>query len=310
MALEFETSVVYECRGEASARVYFVAAPTTDIDRETLSTFRITGHIIGPTCLYSSTLQARIPLTHRGITTWGGRSAVSAEAVVPDPCYWSSELPFLYRAVGTIAGAEQGGIAWDEKFGMRAVDVVKNKFALNGKIWVPRSVRRSVVLGDAPLSLWRETDTTMSADDPDENLLTEASRTGVYVIARIGVPELEAPGQLRKVAKYPAALIAGLNVLVNPDPALVRSVVLAVESCPMPNYLISGWDDEEPAKAYVLESSGVRNPYNIAEKVLSKSSPVLVQRNTGKRTLVDARKACDELQADLAEICDPAGYIV
>jgi hypothetical protein len=310
MALEFETTVVYECRGEANARVFFVAVPTTDIDRQTLATFRISGHVVGPTCLYSSTLQARIPLAHRGVTTWGGGPAITAEAVVPDPCYWSSELPFLYRAVGSIAGGEQGQDTFDESFGMRAVDVVRKKFALNGKVWVPRSVRRSVVLGDAPLSLWRETDTTMSADDPDENLLAEASRTGVYVIARIGVPEIEATGQLRRIAKYPAVLIAGINVLVNPEPSLVRSVVLAVESCRMPNYVISGWGERERARAYVLESSGVRNPYNIAERVVGESSPVLVQRNTGKRTLGDARKACDELQADLAEICDPAGYIV
>ena len=34
MGLEFETTVVYECRGEASARVHLVAAPTTESPTE------------------------------------------------------------------------------------------------------------------------------------------------------------------------------------------------------------------------------------------------------------------------------------
>ena len=308
MGLEFETTVVYECRGEANARVYFVATPTTDVDRESLSTLRVSGHVVGPTCLYSSTLQARIPLAHRGVTTWGGRSAITAEAVVPDPCYWSSELPFLYRAVGAIAGAEQGETGFDQVFGMRAIDVVRNKFALNGKIWVPRSVRNSVVVGEAPLALWRETDTTMSVDDPDDELLAEASRTGVNVLASFHAPDRTLLDRIRRLAKFPALMIASIDYLTvaEPDSSEFPNLILADPiGVGEGEYVIPTW-----RKAAVLDGSGVRNPYNIANGVVRDPIPVIVRRNTGKRSLADARKACDELQTDLAEICDPAGYIV
>jgi len=306
MALEFETNVIYECRGEAAARVYVVAAPTTEIDRETLAPFRISGYVVGPTCVYSSTLQARIPLTHRGVTTWGGRTVITAEAVVPDPCYWSMELPFLYRAVGEISGAEQVGRSLDEIFGMRAVDVVRNKLALNGKIWVPRCVRRSVVVGDAPLSLWRDTDTTMSVDEPDDALLAEASRTGVGVVVRLGSAGNGSKSSLRSIAKYPAALVVALPNTAEADPTEFRNLIFAQQFDLEPGLrMVAPW-----ARAFVLECSGERNPYNIATSATIDPRPWIPQRNTGKRTLLEARKACDELQADLAEICDPAGYIV
>jgi len=48
----------------------------------------------------------------------------------------------------------------------------------------------------------------------------------------------------------------------------------------------------------------------VEKHVLDNRVPTLVQRKTGRRTLVESRAACDILQADLAGKCDPAGYIV
>jgi hypothetical protein len=112
------------------------------------------------------------------------------------------------------------------------------------------------------------------------------------------------------VAKHPAALFAVFEGPAEPDTSVLKNLVLTQESAFGPNGVQALWaGEQEWSKAFVLNSSGERNPYNIAQHV-SKSEPVLVQRNTGKRSLLEARQACDELQADLAEICDPAGYIV
>jgi hypothetical protein len=305
MALEFETSVVYECRGEANARVYFVAVPTKEIDDDTLASYRISGHVTGPTCLYSSTLQARIPLAHRGLTKRGSRTAIVAEAVVPDPCYWSTDLPFLYRLVGTIQCGEGEVIPFEQTFGMRDLRVVRNKFALNEKIWVPRAVRKNVVIGDAPLSLWRETETTMSVDDPDDTLLEEAGRLGVCILANLREPDRTLLDRLRRISQFPSVMVTSIDCMtVDPDPSEVPNLILS-QSADLPNNVIAPW-----RRALILQCSGVRNPYNIAQIVALDPIPVIIKRQTGMRSLADARNACDELQADLAEICDPAGYIV
>ena len=73
---------------DAVARVY--ARLPCD---ETTTGSQLTGELIGPECRFAQTLSARIPFQDRG----PGESLL-AEAVVPDPCFWTPELPMLYKA--------------------------------------------------------------------------------------------------------------------------------------------------------------------------------------------------------------------
>ena len=50
------------------------------------------GHVTGPFCDRAQTLPATLPL--RAIEHG---DQLLAEAVVPDPCFWTPELPFQYR---------------------------------------------------------------------------------------------------------------------------------------------------------------------------------------------------------------------
>src|SRR3954471_17984228 len=54
---------------------------------------QITGILTGPFCEYAQTLAATIPFVDAG----PGKSSL-AQAIVPDPCFWTPELPYLYRA--------------------------------------------------------------------------------------------------------------------------------------------------------------------------------------------------------------------
>src|SRR5689334_16460036 len=72
---------------QALARVYARLTWTTGG-----SEYRLGGAVTGPSCLYSETLSAHFPLVDRG-----PGPALLAEAAIPDPCFWSDELPFLYR---------------------------------------------------------------------------------------------------------------------------------------------------------------------------------------------------------------------
>src|SRR5690349_18880485 len=57
----------------------------------------LAGRVVGPTCEYSHTLMATVPFTPRRSLD-GDAAPLLAEAIVPDPCFWSQDLPFLYQA--------------------------------------------------------------------------------------------------------------------------------------------------------------------------------------------------------------------
>ena len=54
--------------------------------------WQITGSLTGPFCKDTHTLPATLPLRETV-----GSPGLHAEVVVPDPCFWSAETPYLYR---------------------------------------------------------------------------------------------------------------------------------------------------------------------------------------------------------------------
>lgn len=304
----FDTTVFYESQGEALARAFVLAAPRESVDREELATWRIDGRVVGPTCRYSSTLQARIPLAHRGLMPWGDRLAIAAEAAIPDPCYWSTELPFLYRAIGEIVIDSTTRVPIDQTFGMRTLSIVRKKIALNGKLWVPRGVRREVVVGNAPLELWRETDTVMVVDDPDEELCREASEIGVLIIARSSQNEPASLNVCQRLGRHPSVVIISLNANGFAESGMHRIA---------PNSLFAQTFDVFRDLIVVARDSQLglfefqKHEQDACTSLAdSDPKPAVFLRGTGKRSLVEARAACDRLQADLAGKCDAAGFIV
>ena len=81
----------------AAARVY-ASLQTDDLPRNCA----LSGSIRGPFCRYASTLQSSASLVSRSHN--GG---LLAEAVLPDPCFWTPDLPHLYRVQVELAAGQR-----------------------------------------------------------------------------------------------------------------------------------------------------------------------------------------------------------
>lgn len=307
--MQFEWTVFFGDAGDAEARVYILATPMSNADAAQLEGLTIAGRVDGPKCRYSHTLPARIPVRFRGVKTTHGRAELIGEAIVPDPNMWTPELPFLYRATVEVRRGAEVLATYEQDFGIRPLGVIGRRLVYCGKTWVPRAVRRSVVVGEAPLEHWRETATVMVVDDPDEDLCREASEVGVLLFATLGVSSIPLRDRIRRLRRYAAVAMVIVEAFgpseadFTPDDA--RNVVLAQAIDVEPGVHMI-WPE---ARCLVIDC-GRRGEENAATGVANEAIPCLVQRNTDLGTLMELRAACDRLQADLAGKCDPAGYIV
>jgi hypothetical protein len=306
--MNFDVTVFSDPQGEAAARIYVVAVPTDDVSRDELASFRLSGHIVGPTSRYASTLPAKVPFTHRGLTRVGDRTALLAEATLPDPCYWSTETPFLYRAVGEIQSGVGGPIEFDQTFGTRSLAVVGRRLALNGVPWVPRIVHRVEVAGDPPLGAWRESATVLYVDHADDDLCREASAAGVWLMATVEGDGRTVTDELFRLGRYPAVAI----VIVKSAEVNDRELRTTAQ-----NTLLARFSDRK-FDAAVADGTDVLVTMSLADgsawglQWAEKTAlPMIVMRPIDRVVpLPEARAACDALQRDLAGKHDAAGFWV
>lgn len=322
MPLTFQLTVFSDPQGEAAARVYVVAVPDRDATADELAGYRLSGQIIGPTCRYSSTLQTKIPFQHRGLTPCGDRTALLAEALVPDPCYWSTELPFLYRAVGQISGPDAGPTSFDPPFGIRSLGTLRNRFTFNGKTWVPRCVSRSKVVG-ATLSEWRDAATMMFVENPDDVLCREASEIGVLLMTNLDAEKVNATASLLRLSRYPAVSLVSMELEQKATPEMQtagRNILLGQATA------YSGMSVGENAFRFSLMpvfpeglwqgspvADGMERELAAATTRFSRTGlPLVAMRQTdGLRLLDELRAVCDQFQSELARRqIDVAGYMV
>lgn len=300
-----EATVFYDDAGEASARIYALAAPTIDgrlLTVDELAECRVECRVEGPKCRYSTTLPTRVKLTHRGVTNWGDLPALMAEAYLPDPCHWSPELPFLYRVIGEVRRGDQVIAEINQTFGIRPLSVVRNRIKFQEKTWVPRIVRREHILGDAPLDQWRETATVMAVVDPDDTLCESADNIGVLLFANLRMRGAELINRLRELSRFPSvAIVETQEGVLEAARNSFRNTLLAEEivhgSQKQLNFDVALWTDENGDVEMTTESTR-------AKAVIASRSV----RNAA--SLIEARSACDVLQRELAGRCDPAGYVV
>lgn len=310
MTSSYDITVFCEPQGEAAARVYVVAAPPAEMGPEELAGLRLSGRIVGPTCRYSSTLQATIPLKHRGLTRWGDRTALVAEAVVPDPCYWSPDLPFLYRAVGEVTEAptSPSASAFDQPFGIRSLGTLAKRLTFNGRPWVPRIVHRVEVVDAPPSAAWRDAAAVMLVDLPDDELCRELSEAGVLLMTTVEGDRATVLAELSRLGRYPAV---GIVIVKSPD-VTVRELRTAAQNTLLARFSDRKFDaaigDEVDVLLAMVLADG--SEWGLKWAVASEL-PILVMRPLDRIVpLSEARAACDALQRDLAGKYDVAGYIV
>ena len=214
----------------------------------------LSGHLIGPECRFARTLPAKILFQFRGR---GAGGELLAEAIVPDPCFWTPELPMLYR-VEIVASGQwpmarevvpeargQGPGEYVERwFAIRRLGTRGTSLILDGKRWVLRGVcheRRAagfiptVDRGQhllspdlADLMTARAEDAALVVAAADEEFCLEASRQGVPLVVMVSGRGAELTDEFRRLGKWPAVFLVVLdpNQPADFDPRLLARNLL------------------------------------------------------------------------------------
>ncbi len=287
----------------AEARVYARLDAT-----EAPGDCHLTGRVIGPICEYAHTLSAAIPLTMKRLPANIAAPqppSLLAEAVVPDPCFWSTELPFLYRVEVELLRETELLAKTQRLLGIRPLGVFRRRLVFEAKPWVPRGMNL-VGVPEAPLSDWRAADLVMVVECPNEVLCGDASRLGALVVAEVAGSPSDLVSEVQRLSRWPAVVIAGLNSATPLDAGIrakAKNLLLAQSIGPESAIEPAAWAD-----VGICESSDAAD---LSRRATGCRLPVIARRPSAWRDdLVQARAECDLLQRDLAGTGDFAGYLV
>jgi hypothetical protein len=266
----------------------------------------LTGSVVGPTCEQSHTLTATIPFAARRAAVIADEMPpLLAEAIVPDPCFWSGELPFLYQAKLELRHGNELLANEQRPFGIRPLGALRRRLIFDGRPWVPRAVQAGE-LPEAPLVDWREADLAMYVEKPTEELCSNASRLGVVLIVEAWGDATSLIEQVQWLAKWPAVCIAVLRSerpLDRPIRWSCPNLLLAAHCGVGDAVSVPDWAD-----LIVCEDASADE---LAVRTQGVAKPVLALRHAGWRDQPsDARRECDHLQRDLAGRGEFAGYVV
>ncbi|HEX3999443.1 MAG TPA: hypothetical protein VHX65_12905 [Pirellulales bacterium] len=319
---------------EAAARVYArLARDESTADR------KLSGELVGPECRFAQTLSARIPFRDLG----PGESLL-AEAVVPDPCFWTPELPMLYRAelgardegrgprgnelvVRSEESVEQAatpvplspcgrGVRGEGEpsegqsnsirrwFGIRRLGTKGRAIFLDMVRWVPRGVWLPQITVD-DLKAARKANITLCGPPPDDGICLEASKHGVPLFIDLNSHAENLLEEVRRLGQWPAIFL-----LIFPADAEVDSAIrAAAKNVLFAAKFSAGAARVAPPWAQVLlcDVDAEHLPPSTGCQL-----PVLIRRriSSAAAQLAAARAACDRLQYDMAASGDFAGYFV
>jgi hypothetical protein len=256
----------------------------------------LVGQVRGPRCKLAETLPLTSPLIDLG-----PGPTLLAQALVPDPVFWSPDLPAIYDVtVNLLRGTELIASARRE-IGLRSLGVRGRNLFLNGKRWVLRGVSAASA-NSRRITDWHDA-AAAYLDDDAPTACRAASEQGV--LAMIDVVGEHPVWRIRHLANYPSVAICVPDMLpadfrksqVAPNvilaQRLVRDVVLTRRS----------WADVLVVTADDVEF--------VREAVASFDAPIIAARYHRLRVdVAAARAACDALQRDLAPLGQFAGYVV
>lgn len=264
------------------------------------------GRIRGPFCKYSRTL----PADYRCSPLASGQGDL--QTIVPDPCFWTPDLPFVYEVtvrVASVAGEQQ---MVQLPLGIRPLAVSAAALSYAGRRYVMRMVDLAVVAESFPepdllLTACRETGTVLLLPEADEALFEAASRAGVLLAVRVaGSEPLPLKIALRRLARWPAVGMAILDEGADLEDKLDASAANLILACRItPTIAVDspGW-----AEVMLVEESQCHDRRLACESI---SRPVMAIRYLAVATPIAAARAlCDDLQRETAPLANLAGYIV
>jgi hypothetical protein len=291
----------------AEARVYAVAALAEK--RHEFPVSKLNGYLIGPACEFAHTLAARIHFADRV-----NSDTVLSEALVPDPCFWTPELPFLYRAELDLQFRDGRCEKFEQTIGIRRFGARGPALYFEGKRFVVRGIGGHFALDgqlESKMAYLRQTWTAAAVAWPTADLCELASRRGTMLIADLRVlgstaTPAAAADMAHTIARWPAVVMA----IVDPD-----SLPMIESQGPVRNLLIgqflSPGEDVAPGNAVQIIFAEVGELADFARTIKQCDRPVIAVRRVAQPAKIEhARAACDVLQSELAPYGDFAGYVV
>lgn len=261
--------------------------------------WRLTGTVTGPSNALAATLPATVRLRDRG-----PGDSLLAEAVLPDPCFWSPQSPALYEVQTAVVDA-QGAVRdkFSQVLGVRSLGIRNQSFFLEGRRWVLRAAGRRHAPG-APLSAWPKASAAMFAESPDDDLCRDASELGVLIAASVSGNRRDVEGELRRLSRWAAVAMVVIEDHESLDETITRTA---------PNIILAHWgesagDVAPPWARATFVLVGDVSAFDAQWATLER--PVVAVRKRAAPSLEDARAGCDHLQRDLSPRGDFAGYIL
>lgn len=258
---------------------------------------KLIGTLVGPTCLYAETLP-----THYRFRDRHHRSSDSSpdllltEAVIPDPCFWTPQLPYLYELKLELRRGDEVLARTSRAFGVRPFGVRGSSFLYASKRWVLRGRRTPIDAVD--LRQCHQAEIAIATSSFDVTQAVEASRVGVLMAVEIGTKASTA---------RQASCHAAVGMLIF-DPSNAADALPKTTNCILVQNMLSDAhaDLHERTQAVLVDASNVRE---FVDRHGAKI-PVVAYRCSQSLELAETRSQCDRLQAELAGIGDFAGYLV
>ncbi len=261
------------------------------------------GEISGPYSRWARTLPATFPLTLVAATD--GATTI-AEAVVPDPCYWSPALAHTYRLDAEAEFADGSRRELRAQIGLERWGADGANLRREGQRVVLRAA--AATGSHAELEAARDAEMALVVTAPSDEFCAEASELGVAIVADLrGRSFADYVQPLRAVAWRPAVVAVLADHRAPPRlphalPPRVAARVLRTADWPF----IHLWSPWLNVIAVELDAGEplTWNPF-------LKGRPVIaIRRGVSYADLHEARAACDQLQAGLAPEFNLAGYFV
>jgi len=257
------------------------------------------GHLNGPYCDRAHTLPASFQVS-QCLCDRNVSNIVST--LITDPCYWTPQLPFLYKLELELQLADGSAETWNQTVGLRRWEIVgKNLMRERRRIVLRAVVVDSIEMEDLSTAVVSEL--ALVVTDPHPEFLERASELGVSLVVDLRGYDGDITAKLLSCAWQPSvALVIFDASLDGPfyQPLAVRIACIADS--------VECLDEVSWADVVAVEIDETKRP---PEWAATCEKPVIAIRRCGAYAeLAEARRKCDQLQADLAPQFDLAGYIV
>jgi hypothetical protein len=266
------------------------------------------GYVHGPHCEYAHTLPAKFALQDLG-----AGPTLLARATLTDPCLWTSDLPQIYDVHIELRRGSEVLARQQRMLGLRGLGSRSSEgggqLIREGKPWVPRGVALDL-LETVSVEPLREELLVGVCTSPPLDLLVEASRRGLYLIARVDAARQDVAAALRSLARWPAVMMA----VIRGGEALDRSLSQVAPNLVLAQIINASEPSWSPpafwAAACVLKLKSSQTNLPSGERFTS--LPCLMQRPSATASLTpsEARAECDRLQRDLTGWGQFSGYLV